>query len=86
MKKFQPVIALAVIGLLAGVIIAQFFPEVVQKVFKSGDAIKSAISSIGNAASKPFSQYRNELAIQYGLIGAGVGAVLGLIAALLKKK
>lgn len=70
MKKFQNVIFLAVVGLLAGVIIAEFFPKLLQGGFLSG---------VGNALSEPFSQYRNELAVKYGLFGGAIGAVIGVV-------
>ena len=77
MKKIGQVIALALVGLVAGVVIGEFFP----KLFTSG-----LVGSIGNAISEPFSQYRNELAMKYGLFGAGIGAVAGIVLALITKK
>jgi uncharacterized protein YqgC (DUF456 family) len=77
MKKIGQVIALALVGLIVGTIIGEFFP----KLFTSG-----IVSSIGNAVSEPFSRYRNELAMKYGLFGAGIGAVLGVISMLIGKK
>lgn len=77
MKKFGQVIALALAGLIVGTIIGEFFP----KLFTSG-----FVSSIGNAVSEPFSSYRNELAMKYGLFGAGIGAAAGIISMLIEKK
>ena len=77
MKKFGQLISLVLAGLIVGTIIGEFFP----RLFTSG-----IVGSIGNAVSEPFSQYRNELAMKYGLFGAGIGAVAGVIAVLIGKK
>ncbi len=75
MNKLMPVIALAVIGLLAGVVVAEFFP----KLFDSGLS-----GAIGSAINGPFSGYRNELALKYGAFGTALGAGLGVVFMLLK--
>jgi len=75
--NIQFIVIVAVVGLAGGVVIGEFFP----KLFASG-----LMGSIGNAVSEPFSSYRNELALKYGLFGTGIGAVIGLIAAFLMKK
>lgn len=86
MKKFQAALALGVVLALVGAVIAQFFPEVVEKVFKSDDVLKSVGRGIGNAVSKPFSEYRNELMIQYSAVGFAVGAVIGVVLSLIGRK
>jgi len=77
MKKFIDILVLGGVGALAGAIIGEFFPKLFNDSF---------IGGIGNAISKPFSEYRNELALKYALIGLGIGAVIGLVMFFLKKK
>ena len=77
MKKYGQIITLVLIGLAAGVVIGEFFP----KLFSSG-----FMGALGNAVSEPFSKYRNELAMKYGLFGAAIGAVAGIIIKFLVKK
>ncbi len=77
MKNLKTLIALALVGLIAGVVIGEFFP----RLFSSG-----LMSSIGNAVSDPFTRYRNDLAAKYGLFGAGIGAAAGLITMLMGKR
>ena len=67
MKKVQ---ALATAGLLAGSIIAEFFP----KLFKKG------LAGLGDDLfGGPFSGYRNHLAIEYSLAGILMGALAGFL-------
>jgi len=75
MNKFMPVIALAVIGLIAGVVLGEFFPRLID------NGISGAV---GSALSGPFSDYRNELAFRYGAFGAALGAAIGVVLMLLK--
>ncbi len=77
MKKFSEIFILGGLGALTGAVIGEFFP----KLFNTG-----FIGGIGNAISKPFSAYRNELALKYALIGLGIGAVIGLVLMLIRKK
>jgi hypothetical protein len=77
MKNMGQVVALAILGLVAGAVIGEFFPT----LFTSG-----LVGSIGSAVSEPFSQYRNEIAVKYGLFGAGIGAAIGLILSFMAKK
>jgi len=56
---------------------ANFFP----KLFNTG-----FFQSIGNEVSQPFSGYRNELALKYAIIGLIIGAAIGLVLLLLKKR
>jgi len=78
MKSIQTIIGLAVIGLVAGVVIGEWFP----RLFDSG-----VTNAFGSALQGPFSDYRNELAMKYGLFGAGIGAAIGVgLAFILKKK
>ena len=77
MNKIGQVIAVALVGLAAGVVIGEFFP----RLFESG-----IVGALGSVVSEPFSQYRNELATKYGLFGAGIGAVAGIVLALITKK
>ncbi len=86
MKKFQAALALGIVLALAGAVIAQFFPEAVEKIYKSDDVLKSISRGVGNAVSKPFSEYRNELMIKYSAVGFVVGAVIGVVLALVNKK
>lgn len=86
MKKFQPALALGLVFALAGAVIAQFFPEVVDKIFKSDDVLGSVGRGIGNAVSKPFSEYRNELMVKYSAVGFAAGAVIGVVLALIGRK
>lgn len=77
MNKIGRVIALAIVGLAAGVVIGEFFP----RLFETGIA-----GALGSVVSEPFTQYRNELATKYGLFGAGIGAAAGVVLMLFTKK
>ena len=69
MKLKGTIISFAVIGLLVGAAIAELKP----------DMFGDMLGGIKAAMSKPFSGYRNELAVKYGLLGAGIGAAIGLV-------
>jgi hypothetical protein len=58
-------------------VIGEFFP----KLLNNG-----LMGQIGGALSEPFSSYRNELALKYALVGLAIGAVLGLVAAIIRGK
>ncbi|PKL91289.1 MAG: hypothetical protein CVV21_08740 [Candidatus Goldiibacteriota bacterium HGW-Goldbacteria-1] len=77
MKNVKEVLSFAVIGALIGGLIAEFFP----KLLSSG-----LFGDIGADISEPFSQFRNELALKYGGIGAIAGAAAGFVKQLLIKK
>jgi hypothetical protein len=65
------IVNFALIGLLAGVLIGEFFPKAMSQSFGR---------ELGTAFSQPFDNYRNKLAMRYGLGGAAIGALVGLIA------
>ena len=77
MKKFQLPISIGAIGGLAGVIIAEFFPKLLNLGLLNGTVA---------ALSDPFSQVRNELALKYGGAGLAIGAVIGIILMIIRKK
>ena len=61
---------LALLGILTGAVLGEFFPEKIAGGF--GDVFMGAMS-------EPFSPYRNGLALRWGLVGGLAGAVLGII-------
>jgi len=71
MKRFGLVMYLAVVGALCGLIVGEFFPGKVQH--------DDILGVIGSAVSRPFSHFRNDLALKYALIGIIAGAVAGFI-------
>jgi Na+/phosphate symporter len=73
MNRFNSAIGTAITGGLVGVVIAEFFP----RLFQSGLA-----GAVGNALSDPFSSFRNDLAVKYGLAGLGIGLVVGIVISL----
>jgi len=77
MKNPKELFSFAGIGALLGGLLAEFFP----KLLTSG-----LFGDIGADISEPFSQFRNELALKYGGIGAIGGAAVGFIKQLLLKK
>jgi uncharacterized protein YqgC (DUF456 family) len=77
MKRYGITAYFGAIGTLAGAVIGEFFP----KLFND-----SLMGAIGHAFSEPFSGYRNDLAVKYGLSGLVIGLVIGLISAFLIKK
>ncbi|MBN2755200.1 MAG: hypothetical protein JXR81_10130 [Candidatus Goldbacteria bacterium] len=77
MKNVKEVLSLAGIGALLGGIVAEFFP----KLLSSG-----LFGDIGADISEPFSQFRNELALKWGGIGAIGGAAIGFVKQLILKK
>ena len=80
-NKLKPLISLGVVGALVGFVIGEFFPRLFDKSLGSG-----IMSAIGGDIGGPFSSYRNELALKYGLIGLGIGAVIGIVIMVIKKK
>jgi hypothetical protein len=77
MKNPKELFTFAGIGALVGGLIAEFFP----KLLSSG-----LFGDIGADISEPFSQFRNELALKYGGVGAIAGAAAGFVKQLLLKK
>ena len=77
MKKLQMPIGLGAIGALAGAIVGEFFPKLLNN---------DLMGQVGGALSEPFSGYRNELALKYALAGLAIGAVIGLVIVVLGKK
>ena len=71
MKRFSLVVYLAVVGALCGIIIGEFFPGRVQH--------DDILGVIGSAVSRPFSHFRNDLAMKYAFIGIIAGAIAGFI-------
>ena len=65
------IVNFALIGLLVGVLVGEFFPRSMSQSFGR---------ELGTALSEPFDNYRNKLATHYGLAGAAIGALIGLIA------
>jgi hypothetical protein len=65
------ILNLALLGFIVGAVIAEFFPNAISSGFKQ---------DMGASFSEPFDRYRNKLALRYGLSGAAIGAVLGLLA------
>ncbi len=70
MQKSRAILGAGVLGALAGAVIAEFFP----RMFQSGIA-----GAVGNALNDTFSQYRNDLALKYGLTGLVIGLVVGIV-------
>jgi len=77
MKNLKELLSFTGIGALIGGFLAEFFP----KLLTSG-----IFGDIGADISEPFSQFRNELALKYGGIGAIGGAAVGFLKQLLIKK
>lgn len=77
MKVIRMIVLVGVIGLLAGVVMAEFFPNKVQD---------GLFNQISNAVNEPFSEHRNKLAVKWGLFGLAAGAALGLVVGVVVKK
>jgi hypothetical protein len=59
----------ALLGLLVGILIAEFDPELFARGFRQ----------FGASLSDPFDNYRNHLAGRYGLAGGVIGLIAGLL-------
>jgi uncharacterized membrane protein YeaQ/YmgE (transglycosylase-associated protein family) len=71
MKRFSLAVYLAVVGALCGIVVGEFFPGRVQH--------NDILGVIGSAVSKPFSHFRNDLAMKYAFIGIIAGVIAGFI-------
>lgn len=69
--------ATAVLGAITGVVLAEYFPKVINSDFGS---------SFMGAFNGPWSKYRNDLALQWGLVGLGIGLAAGIVLAVILKK
>jgi hypothetical protein len=77
MKAIRAMLLVGVIGLVGGVVLAEFYPNKIET---------GLFNQISNAVNEPFSEHRNKLAVQWGMFGAAAGAVLGLVVGLVVKK
>ena len=78
MKRFNLVVYLAVVGALCGIVTGEFFPGRIQH--------DDILGVIGSAVSKPFSHFRNDLALKYAFIGIIAGAIAGFIYIVISKE
>jgi hypothetical protein len=63
------IVRLALIGLIAGVVVGEFFP----------DLFKDSAGQFAESFSRAFDGHRNHLAMRYGVIGAAIGALAGYL-------
>jgi len=63
------IINAALVGLVLGVLMGEFFP----------DLFKNSFGQFAESFSQPFDGHRNHLAMRYGTIGAALGAVIGYL-------
>jgi hypothetical protein len=70
------ILVLALAGFVVGALIAEFKP----------DLFNDAFGGLKAAFAGPYSEYRNHLAVRWGLAGAAGGAVIGLVMGQMGKK
>jgi hypothetical protein len=69
------IINAALAGLVLGIIVAEFFP----------DLFKNSFGQFAESFSSPFDGHRNHIAMRFGAVGAIIGAFLGYLSLQMSK-